>query len=100
MDGFDERNFLADKQVLYFQQALTFGAVATITATAQAMTVTGVKVGDLVLSITKPTEQAGIALAGGHRVSATDTVQITFVNPTAGGVTPTAAEVYKIVVLR
>jgi hypothetical protein len=99
MDGFDERNFLADKQVLYFQATLSPAIVATITVAAQAVTVTGVKVGDICVKVEKPTEQAGLGVQGG-RVSATDTVQLQFVNPTAGGITPTATELYKFVVLR
>lgn len=68
-------------------------SVATITTAEQAMTVTGVKPGDIVF-VTKPTLTAGLAVAGA-RVSAADTVQVTFVNPTAGAI-DAASETYRV----
>jgi hypothetical protein len=77
----------------------TLGSVATITTAEQAVTVIGVATGDIILRVEKPTHQAGLGVLGG-RVSAADTVQVKFVNPTAGGITPTGDEVYSFVVLR
>lgn len=85
--------------------ALTPAAVATITTVEQTFTVTGLSVGDglnapdQILSISKAAHQAGLAITGA-RVSAADTLKITFVNPTAGSITPTAGELYTIVVWR
>lgn len=70
--------------------------VAANTTAEQLLTVPGLKVGDIILSINKPTAQAGLGIVGA-RVSAANTLAVTFVNDTAGGLTPTAAETYQIV---
>ena len=67
-------------------------SVAPNTAAEQALTVTGVATGQLVI-VNKPTAQAGLALATA-RVSATNTIQVTFANDTAATITPTASETY------
>lgn len=76
---------------------LTPTSVATITAPTQTFTVTGLKVGDMV-NVNPPSQTAGVSLAAA-RVSAADTLALTFVNPTAGSVTP-AAGAYLITVMR
>lgn len=68
--------------------SITPAEVATITTAEQTFTVTGVKTGDAV-QVCPPAHEAGVTI-GTARVSANDTVAITFVNPTAAGVTPTA----------
>lgn len=72
----------------------TPASVPTISSLAHSVTVNGVAVGDFVAAV-KPTEQTGIVV-GSCRVSAANTVIVTFVNPTAGGITPTASETYLI----
>jgi hypothetical protein len=72
----------------------TWTAVATITTSEQTMTVPGVDVGDFV-AVVKPTHQTGLGVVNA-RVSAKNTVAVTFMNPTAGSLTPTAAEVYLV----
>lgn len=72
--------------------------VAANTTAEQSFTVTGVQIGDVV-SVTKPTAQAGLGVVGA-RVSAANTVGITFSNNTAAGITPTAAETYTLNVVR
>lgn len=62
-------------------------AVATITTAEQTVTVPGVKVGDIVVAYNKPANTVG-ATPCMARVSAADTVAVTFVNPTAGSVNP------------
>jgi hypothetical protein len=79
------------------QATLTPAEVATITTAEQTFTVSTLKTSDIVM-VTSPSHVAGVALANA-RVSAANTLALTFVNPTAGGVTP-AAGVYKIVVMR
>lgn len=64
------------------------------TAAEQAITVTGVAVGQLII-INKPTAQAGLALAA-SRVASANTVGIMFGNDTAASITPTASEVYEV----
>lgn len=78
--------------------ALTPAQVAANTSAEQTFTVTGLKVGDYV-GVNKPTAQAGLAIVG-CRVSATDTLAITFGNFTASPITPTAGESYVIHVVR
>ncbi len=86
-------------ELLEFSAAQSPASVATITTAARAMTFTGILTTDVPLALIKPTEQAGIAIAG-FRISAADTLQAIFVNPTAGAIVPTAAEVYVLVVKR
>lgn len=68
--------------------------VAANTTAEQAFTLAGVQIGDLV-NVNKPTAQAGLGVVGA-RVSAANTVAITFSNNTASGITPTASEVYVV----
>lgn len=73
--------------------------VNTITTSEQTCTVTGVLLNrDVVLSVTKPTHTAGIGIVNA-RVSADDTIAVTFVNPTAGNINP-PSETYIFVVMR
>jgi hypothetical protein len=90
-------SFGADLTV--YQVALSPAQVAANTTAEQTFTVSGVGVQDKVIAVIKPTAQAGLGIVG-HRVSAANTVAITFSNNTAAGITPTAAETYLIVVLR
>jgi hypothetical protein len=68
--------------------------VNAATSNEQTFTVPGLRVGDMVC-VSKPTTQAGLGIAGA-RVSAANTLAITFINATAGGLTPTASEVYLV----
>lgn len=72
-------------------------AVATITTAEQNVTVQGLQVGDLVIW-QKPTNTAG-AMPVNARVSAANTLSVSFVNPTAGSVNP-ASEAWTFVILR
>lgn len=89
------RNILAVR----FGTSKTWAEVATITTAEQTATIPGLKPTDLIMSVSKPTAQAGLGIAG-WRVSATDTIAITFDNPTAAGITPTAAEAYTAFIFR
>ena len=66
--------------------------VAANTSAEQTFTLPGVRPGDFV-DVNKPTSQAGLVI-GGCRVSAVNTIAITFGNLTAAGITPTAGETY------
>lgn len=81
----------------------TIAGIATITATEITFSGlgTGILPGDVILAVSKPTAQAGLGIAG-WRVDAAvaDKFYITYVNPTAGTVTPTASETYLITVAR
>lgn len=69
-------------------------SVAINTAAEQALTVTGVAPGQLVI-VTKPTAQAGL-IVGTARVSGANTIQITLGNDTGTVITPTASETYLV----
>jgi len=85
--------------------ALSPAACGAATATEQTFTVTGLSMGDslqardVILNVYKPTAQTGLSI-GSCRVSAANTISIQFINPTAGSITPTAAEIYTITVWR
>lgn len=76
----------------------SFGLNGTVVTAA-----TGIKAGDVIVGISKPTTQAGLAIVG-WRVDQTtdDKFFITYANvPNAGGnITPTASEIYLITVMR
>lgn len=72
--------------------------VAINTTTEQTFTLQGLQLGDIV-AVTKPTAQAGLGIVN-SRVTAVNTLGITFVNATAGAITPTAAETYIVEVNR
>jgi hypothetical protein len=86
-------------EILEFTATLSPASVGANTVAAEAATFTGLLVGDIPLSVVKPTEQAGLGIAG-LRVSAVDTCQILFANPTAGAIVPTASELYTLTVRR
>lgn len=79
--------------------ALSPSIVAANTTAEQTFTVPGVLASDVVVQVSKPSAQAGLGIVG-TRVSAANTVGITFSNNTAAGITPTAAESYKLVLCR
>jgi len=74
------------------QIALTPASVATNTTAEQTFTVPGLGAGDVVV-VWKPTLQAGLGLIQA-RVSAANTLAITFGNFTASPIVPTAGEQY------
>lgn len=74
--------------------------VAANTTAEQTFTVKGLKLNsDFITAVSKPTAQAGLGIVG-WRVSADDTLAITFSNNTGSGITPTASQVYLIQVAR
>lgn len=73
--------------------------VAANTTAEQTFTVPGVLASDVCATVSKPTAQAGLGIVN-WRVSAANTVAITFSNNTAAGITPTASESYKFVLAR
>lgn len=80
-----------------YTSALTPSSVAANTTAEQTFTVTGLNTNDLVF-VNKPSHQAGLGIAN-TRVSAANTIAITYINTTAGAITPTS-ETYKIVSIR
>lgn len=72
-------------------------AVGAATSAEQTFTVTGLAVGDIPV-VVKPTGTAGVGIVGA-RVSAANTLALTFMNATAGSVDP-ASETYTILAFR
>lgn len=68
------------------------------TTAEQTFTLTGAEIADTVLAVTKPTHTAGFGIVG-TRISAADTVAITFMNNTAGAI-DAPSESYKIDLLK
>lgn len=83
-----------------FSITLSPASVANATSAEQTFAATGIGLltTDVVV-VNKPTAQAGLGLVG-TRVSAADTLALTFMNTTAATITPTASEVYKVAVFR
>jgi hypothetical protein len=78
-------------------QTLTPVAVGAATCAEQNFTVAGLQVGDFV-DITPPSITAGVAPVC-SRVSAANTLTVTFCNPTAGSLTPPSGT-YRLQVMR
>ena len=76
---------------------LSPAAVPANTTVEQYFAVVGLQTGHLV-QVNKPTVQAGLDIVG-CRVSANNTLAITFANVTASPITPTAAESYSVFAL-
>ena len=75
--------------VFEVQSSIAPVAVAANTTAEQTVAVPGVLATDLVLGISKPTAQAGLGIVG-MRVPSAGNIAITYVNDTAGSLTPTS----------
>jgi hypothetical protein len=73
-------------------------SIAANVSAEQTFTVPDLRAADVIVSVTKPTASAGAGIVG-WRVTAANTVGITFMNTTGSAIDP-GAEVYKIVVAR
>jgi hypothetical protein len=73
-------------------------SVGSNTSAEQSFTLPGVQIGDVILDTIKPSLTAGLSLSSA-RVSAANTIAITFVNSTAAPI-DAAAETYTLVILR
>lgn len=86
-------------KMMVYTPTLSPAIVAANTTAEQTFTVTGLTTADTICAVNKPTAQAGLGIVG-MRVSAADTLAITFSNNTGAGITPTASQVYRIVAVR
>lgn len=77
--------------------SLNVASVAANTTAEQTFTVTGLKANDLVM-VNKPSANAGLGIVNA-RVSAADTLALTFVNATGAGI-DAGSEAYTIIVVR
>lgn len=83
---------------LAVQLVLTPAIVATIVAAEQTFTCPGVPdpaVRPSIVTVNKPTINGAISICAA-RASAANQIGLTFINPTVGGVTPTAGETYQV----
>lgn len=85
--------------LILFQVSLTPASVATIVCVEQALTVTGVLAGDVLAYAANQVNAATNVLAVTGHVSAANTIQLGYCNPTAGALVPTPGT-YNILVLR
>jgi hypothetical protein len=79
---------------MILQTTISPASVAANTTAEQTFTVNGLLLGDII-SVTKPSAQAGLGIVN-SRVSAANTIAITFANATASPIVPTASETYII----
>lgn len=91
MSGVLHGNLLAAGVV---SATLSPALIAANTTAEQTFTVPGLALGDVVF-VNKPTAQAGLGIVGG-RVSAANTLALTFSNNTGSNITPTAAQTYLV----
>ena len=89
-------NVMYISAIKLYTTTLSPALVALNTTTEQLFTVTGLKVTDIVENVIKPTSQAGLGIVG-MRVSAANTLAVTFSNNTGVGITPTPNEIYQVI---
>jgi hypothetical protein len=82
-----------------YATTLSPASVAANSCVAQSFTVTGLLPSDILIGVTKPTEQPGLSVTHGH-VTGSNTATINFCNNTAASITPTASETYNFVVVQ
>lgn len=80
--------------MFYARTVLTPALILTITSAEQTFTVPGLPATGAVF-VNKPTQQAGLGVAMG-RIAAANSLAISLVNPTAGSITPTAAQIWEV----
>lgn len=73
-------------------------SVAANTTVEQSVTVKGLKTDDIILSVIKPTLEAGLGVLQG-RVSAADTLAIQLIN-TTGSAIDAGSEVYTVIYIK
>jgi hypothetical protein len=76
----------------------TVDETAANTTEEEVFTVAGLKAGDIVVAVNKPSEQAGLGITNA-RVSTTDTLALSYMNTTAAGIVP-ADETYLVLIFR
>lgn len=70
------------------------------TCAEQNIILNGLAITDAVVGISKPTAQAGLGIAGQRTQTSANSLAITYANPTGTTITPTATEVYSVLVNR
>ena len=85
------------KKVTIYTQSLNVASVASAATSEQTFTVTGLTTADTVI-VNKPSHNSGLGLVNA-RVSAADTLALTFMNVSGGAIDP-GAETYTIIAIR
>ncbi len=80
------------------QLAIDVTSKAANTTAEQTVTIIGLKVGDIVVTVNKPSNSAGLGIVNA-RVSANDTLAITYGNFTGSPIDP-ASETYQVIIAR
>jgi hypothetical protein len=88
----------AQRTVYSATQSITWGTIGTLAASTQSVNVAGAAVGDKVV-VGYPAAGLNDGLRVRAWVSSADTVSIRAYNTTGSGITPTAAQSYKVTVL-
>ena len=81
-----------------YQLTISPALVLKNTTAEQTFTVTGLQTGDAVF-VNKPTNQAGLGITN-VRVTAADTIGISFINASTTAITPTASQTYMVVAIK
>lgn len=75
-------------------------SLAASTTREESMTVTGVKVGDIILAVSKPTHTANYIVGGSAYVSAVDTVKVSVSNPHPSSSADPGSETWRITYIK
>lgn len=81
----------------FYDVSLDPTSVGANTTSEQTFTINGLKTNDIIV-VNKPTHQTGLGIVGA-RVSAANTLAITFMNNTGSGIDP-SSETYRILAYR
>lgn len=82
----------------YDTGTITPTSLVTLVTSAQTFTVSGLSTADAIAGISGPSQTSGIGIVAA-RVSAADTLEITFANVTVGTLTPAAGN-YKVIAVK
>jgi len=86
-------------KMLAINITLSPASVAATSTAEQTFNIPGISLGDLIVDVTKPTHQVGLAVVAG-RIPAANQFTLVFINPTAAPIVPTASQVYTVVIVR
>lgn len=90
----EKYGIVALRGITVLSPVLSPASVAASTTVEQLFTVTGLRSGECVV-VSKPTAQTGLDIVG-MRVAGANSLGITFGNPTAAAITPTASQTYTV----
>ena len=84
-------------ETFVYDESLTPASVGANSIAQESFSVPGARTGDVILAVSPPASlNVGVA---GFRIDADDSVELTFVNPTAGALSPTSGT-WRFVILR